>query len=844
MPVCPVLRTILVLASCAPVAFAASSRARAAEPASHETGKLLAVSPGEDLVVSRDAPPAGSERYLEVAINGVSTQQIAQFFMTDNMLSTTLAELRDLGLRADDLKPDAQGRIALDLVPGLRYTYRPESQRIDIEAADARRVPAALGNAPARAPTAATGTGLVINYEASAQATSPMQYGLYTEERFFYPGGVFDNSGTAYWHSGDAATGGGRRYVRLDTFWSRSDAASLVTTRLGDTISSSLTWTRPVRMGGAQLSRDFGLRPDLVTYPVPALSGSAAVPSAVDLYVNNVRQFSGAAPSGPFVINAVPAINGAGEAVIVSRDVLGRSVMTTVPLYIDARLLARGLTDFSVEAGFVRRAYALRSFDYAGDPSISASMRRGLTDELTLEAHGEATLGVFNAGAGVLYGIGQAGVFNASVAASAGNGGDRPSNRYLFPGGFAGAYGQFAFGNTQSALANARAVSVASQGGSGVQLSAGWQWHTPALSIDLQAQKATPHYSDLASAEGTPVPRTTYRATIAAPVRALGALSTASASFVGLNDPIYGDSNIGSLAYTVTLSGSTSLSASVYHDFGDTRNTGFFATLSFPLGGALNGSVNVGSDQGKLLFGAAVAKTADYGGGLGWQLQTSRQNGMQQALAQAAFRGRYGDMLATAVNAQSRVYGELDASGSIVVMEHDVLAGRRIDDAFALVDTDGVAGVPVLHENREIGRTNGGGHLLVPDLVAYQANHLAIDPLPLPVDTAITTTQLNLAPQSRAGVLARFPLHGFRGAQIQLLDARGAPLPPGTTLVHRETGKRYVVGYDGLAFIDDLGAGNTLQATLGDTRCEASVPFEARGHGLPTLGPFACEVQR
>jgi len=146
--------------------------------------------------------------------------------------------------------------------------------------------------------------------------------------------------------------------------------------------------------GGAQVSRDFSLRPDLITYPVPTLAGSSAVPSAVDLYVNNVRQFSGTAPSGPFAINAVPSIRGAGEAVIITRDVLGRSVMTTVPLYIDSRLLVSGLTDFSVEAGFVRRAYALRSFDYAGDPSLSGSLRYGLTDRLTLEAHGEFTRGV------------------------------------------------------------------------------------------------------------------------------------------------------------------------------------------------------------------------------------------------------------------------------------------------------------------------------------------------------------------------------------------------------------------------------------------------------------------
>ncbi|XUW93371.1 fimbria/pilus outer membrane usher protein (plasmid) [Burkholderia sp. M6-3] len=777
--------------------------------------------------------PARGDLYLEVTINGTSTQQVAQYFVTDQMIYTTPAELRELGIRTEDLQADSNGRVALGLIPGLRYTFRPERQRIDLQMADARRVPAALRNAQPRPPVSVSGTGLVINYDASFQTNSPTQYGLYTEQRLFYPRGLVDNTGTAYWYTNQ------HRYVRLDTLWSHSDPGSMITTRIGDTISSSLTWTRPVRLGGAQLSRDFALRPDLITYPIPTFAGSTAVPGAVDLYVNNVRQFSGTAPSGPFVINATPAVTGAGEAVIVTRDVLGRNVMTTVPLYIDSRLLARGLTDFSVEGGFVRRSYALRSFDYAGEPSLSASFRHGLTDALTLEAHAEVTRGVYNAGVGALVEAGPTGVFSLALAASAGDGGSHAMSSTYGAGFFGPGFVQVGIG-TDVRGTGISTGNAPTPGGSGVQLAADWQWHTPSVSIDLQGQKATPHYSDLASAEGTPVPRATYRATLAAPFRAFGISSTASASVVGLNDRYYGDSKIGSLACTVTLPLSISLSASLYHDFGDTKNTGLFVAVSFPLGGSVNASVDAGSDRGKPLLGAAITKTADYGGGFGWQVQTARQNGSQQSLAQGTWRGRYGDLLATVANAQSRTYGELDASGSFVVMAGDVLAGRRIDDAFALVSTDGVPHVPVLHENRLIGETNGSGHLLVPDLIAYEPNHLAIDPLGLSADTSVSTTQINLAPQARSGVLARFPLQGFHGAQLLLVDAAGQPLPPGTVVTHRETGRRFVTGYDGLAFVDDLASANTFTAQLADATCEISAPFAAKRGALPTLGPFTC----
>jgi P pilus assembly protein, porin PapC len=64
--------------------------------------------------------------------------------------------------------------------------------------------------------------------------------------------------------------------------------------------------------------------------------------------------------------------------------------------------------------------------------------------------------------------------------------------------------------------------------------------------------------------------------------------------------------------------------------------------------------------------------------------------------------------------------------------------------------------VPVLHENRVIGTTDRNGHLLIPDLNAYQHNQVAIDSMNLPADARIATTSMDLVPESHAGVLANF----------------------------------------------------------------------------------------
>ena len=155
-----------------------------------------------------------------------------------------------------------------------------------------------------------------------------------------------------------------------------------------------------------------------MTFPVAAISASSVVPSSIALYINGCS--STPAPCRPaFVVNQIPGITGAGQATIVTRDALGRSIATTVP-YVDTRLLARGLSSYSVEAGFVRRRFSVRSFDYDHAPAFSASGRYGLDDALTLEGHAESAPGVYNLGAGALVRLGEAGVVSASLAGSAG----------------------------------------------------------------------------------------------------------------------------------------------------------------------------------------------------------------------------------------------------------------------------------------------------------------------------------------------------------------------------------------------------------------------------------------
>lgn len=762
------------------------------------TGLVVLLECARGFAQAQPQPPARPDAssnqphdvYLEVALNGERSTLIAQFRELNGRLSARGRDLDNIGLATGRLGIGESAEVPLDSIRGLHYTYDAARQRVTLQVPDAIRKPFTFDTrALTPTPPATSSRGFLINYDAYAQSNTDAQLAIWSEERYFDPAGVFSNTGVVYLYKND------HRYTRYDTSWSTSDPVALSTKQIGDTISSSLAWSRSVRIGGFQWRSNFALRPDLVTFPVPAFGGSAVVPSSVDLYVNSVRQFSGNVPSGPFIVNNVPGITGGGQATVITRDALGRTIETSVPLYVDTRLLAAGLSSYSIEAGFLRRAYGLDSFQYDPKPALSASARRGLNDYLTLEAHTEATSGVYNAGAGALVRMGMAGVLNGSLAASTGR------------------------------LA-------------GTQASLGYELIEPHFSIDAQSIRAFGNYGDLAARDGTPVPTATDRVTVAVP---FFNTQTFSVSYIGFKYPQAQPSQIGSVAYTLNVGNLASVNVSAYQDFRQRDSRGAFLSVSFGLGNNTSVNTTVGRQNGQSNYNVNASRPPNYDGGWGWGVQAGNAGASPYRQAQVQYLGTGGEVTALAQQISGRTTGSLDLSGTVVLMDGAVKPSRRIYDGFALVSTDGIAGIPVLHENRLIGVTDRGGHLLVPDLNSYQDNRVGIDGMRLPADARIAMTTLNLVPQAQSGVLAHFGVTRYSAASVILQGLDGKVLPPGATVRHEESGKETIVGYDGLTFIEGLQKDNHLVVDSGTLHCRVTFAYNRPDDGsLPTIGPLTC----
>ena len=359
--------------------------------------------------------------------------KVGEFLLRNGALLAQRDELHDLGLRvllvlrARNAVPSGSGNlIDLSTLPGVIWRLDAQTQTLYITADSDRLLPTTLlpdesQPKPARR-TSESGTGVTLDYDLiGTLADGKMGEIGSLDFVAFSPGGVVSSDWLAYGGASQSGTGTNKA-IRLDSAYSYADVNSLRRYTIGDLITGGLSWTRPIRLTGAQLRSDFTMRPDLVTFPMPSVSGSAAVPSTVQVLADGNLVVSRQIDAGPFQIPQLPVVSGAGTISMTVTNALGQQVTLSQPFYASSSLLAPKLQTFAVQTGLVRRNWGVDGDDY-GKLAGTAIYRRGLTPKLTVEGSTEGTPGTFLAGAGVVYQVGTLGVVNLAMAGSSGSGG-------------------------------------------------------------------------------------------------------------------------------------------------------------------------------------------------------------------------------------------------------------------------------------------------------------------------------------------------------------------------------------------------------------------------------------
>ncbi|MDR2306304.1 MAG: fimbria/pilus outer membrane usher protein [Paucimonas sp.] len=761
---------------------------------------------GSGLGVADDLPPPPTESaavadatlYLDLLVNQVGKAELVPVQQRAGRLYLDSDVLRAAGVK---LPGEPRGEVALDDIADLHSDYDSQNQRLLLQVPPAWLPDQQVGERGLYPPSEAhSSLGALFNYDAYLNDTDEggTYLAAWNELRLFDDWGTFSTTGQ--WRQSFSGVRSQPRqgYLRYDTTFRYTDEQRLQTYEVGDLVTGALPWTTSVRVGGLQLSRDFGVRPDLVTYPLPAFAGEAAVPTSLDLFINGYKSSTTELQPGPYTLTNVPFINGAGEAVVVTTDALGRQVSTTLPFYVTSSLLAKGLSDYSLAAGNLRRDYGVRDFDY-GPGVASASLRHGVSDFFTLETHAETAASMMLGGLGGNLRLGTFGVLNAALAQS----------RF--------------------------------DGDSGQQVALGYQYNSRRVGFNYQRIQRHGDYADLSLVDNpyTRLSTRSEQATVSLNLDRYGSLGA------GYFDVRAGDGSrtrLVNLSWSKPLWGSSSLYLSANREVGDSQwAVQAQLVIPFDLRGTLAFSAERSKD-GQDLQRVNYSQAVPVGGGVGYNLGYAT-GGNTQDYRQADVTWRL-----QSVQLQAGVYGSsgemtrwADASGSLVLMDAGLFAANRIDDAFVVVSTSGYADVPVRYENQLVGSTDRGGHLLVPYSSGYYRGKYEIDPMGLPADVLASQVEQRVAVRRGSGYLLEFPLKRVLAASLVLVDGDNQVLKLGSRVRHQESAGEAVVGWDGLVYLENLAPHNRLAVDKADGgQCQVAFDLPEGQGPIPLIGPLVC----
>jgi len=586
--------------------------------------------------------------------------------------------------------------------------------------------------------------------------------------------------------------------IRLDTTLRRDDPERITSAVAGDTITRAGSYGASVRMGGLQYQRNFANAPLLITYPSADVSGTAVVPSTVDVYIGNAKAYSTQVKPGPFSVTNLPVPVGAGNVRVVVRDVFGKETTAVVPYVRYDAMLKEGLHDFSYEAGFLRRDYAVKSNSY-GDWAAVATHRYGVTNWLTLEGHAEAMTDRGNVGGVIQVTMPVLGLVGVGGAASSGLG--------------TGTLGKAFFQRNER------------------------DW-----SIGAAAQQQSRNYVDIAFEPGQIRTLSTRQASASARVgdrqwfNVLGLRTTDQT----------GDFYTATVGWTLSLTRSATLTANVSQFWGNQpKNAVFSLVLALPLSERdyATASVERRSDAPKTDVLLNISRNLLETDSFGYRILAGEQSASRRVELGAFWQtgvGQFGIEAADAFDIRAtRAY----ARGSIAAVGGEWRISRYLDQGFAMVKVADFPDVRVYANGQPVGKTDASGVAVVPRLSGFLPSTIAFEPEDIPLDGSFGENVKQVKIANRMGALVDMGVLRRLSATLTLVEASGRPVPAGASVRIGETAEEFPVARQGRVYVSGLDRAkpNVLNVRIGERTCRATVELPRDFASGTTLGRYTCQ---
>lgn len=677
------------------------------------------------------------------------------------------------------------------LEPDVKFAFDIDALKLDITVAPQRLASVAKDLAPARPAniTYASSRTAYLNY-ALSDATGGMASAFFD--------GAFSHAEDSLHYSFTAQR---NQPLRRGLIYYQAD--DRVTTQrriIGDLSAESGDLGAAVYMAGFAIGRDFNLDPYVVHFPLPSLSGAAATPSTAAIYVNGVLVQRVDLPPGSFDLNHLPVTTGSANTQVIVTDAFGRSQVYSQNFYTSANLLSRGLTDYQFAVGLLRND-AFGNGDSYGPAAAIARYSIGVNDALTVGGRFEATPRVISAG---------------------------PAIDFRLPVGYV----------------HVAASASRAQGLGGAALSFGYGYSSPRFAFNLSALSEGPYYASAGLSPWQDRPTSAISASMSWQMTRGRSLSL---QYFRRHMRDSGTGDTISLSNAIPLNRGAALILGIERDRNSlgASSVAITSTINFALGKATTASATARSGS---LQDSSVDVERSPAGKYGLGYSATYDPSLQHAFnGTVTYRAPFGDAELDVANLHgSPTSGAVRFAGGLVDAGGGVFATRPILSSFALVDVPNVRGVPVYLENQYVGKTNGAGKLLVPDLLPNFGNQVRIDDKDLPVDMSVQSLQKTIAPPDQGGAVVTFTSEAVRALRGTLLvKLAGATVIPKygelTLMQGANTVADSALGVNGEFYFENVPQGRYRAVALfAQGRCEFEFRAPETAQPLTDLHALVC----
>ena len=583
--------------------------------------------------------------------------------------------------------------------------------------------------------------------------------------------------------------------TRADTYLRKDYPGTLETLTLGDTVSNDGDWSRAVRFAGFKWATNHKLQPGYVYTPNPIIKGSAAVPSVVDIYINNQKTFSQKVTPGPFDISNLPIPTGAGNIDLVVTDILGNQQIIKENFYnAQAILYAKGEKDYTLESGFFRKDYGLENLSYS-KPFTAGTYLYGVTDTLTARTRVELEKERQAIGGDISSSIGNFAATNLSLATSnsSENGLDNrvgfniESSRQSFSSRFNGKF----FGKDFTQIADS--------GGSEKKIKS---IKNIGLSMPLFAE------------------------------------TSINADF--LSSAYWNEDSINllNLSSGIKLPFGGSLSVSGSRRFDTKNDWGIGVSVNYQFNEYNTRHSRSTDPSGISTNNTSISTSPPSGPGIGWS--ATNENFEENNRLNAVVNTNAAQWVLDLSQKNNSFAQRLGVSGSLGYMQNEIFKSRTIgDSSFAIAKVGDFEGIDVYGDNQLRAKTNKDGIAIIP-IFPYSRSKIEIKEEDIPLELSSSITTFEVTSYARSGVFVEFPIKFSKNALVLLELLDGSPVPAGANISITNNPDKFMVAKNGEAYLTNLTEKTQIIISWLENKCELNLVINLKNRDEETLGPYKC----